>query len=215
MESNEKYLFIITSVIYFPSRPLSYSETRSVFSESDRALQTFETIKSIRNRFKDVKIILFESGLKKELPYNLDEFVDEYIYLGGKFFMRWACDSKYKGLGEAVALIYAKKHLLNKADFYFKISGRYYLTDEFNLCSWDKKCFNAKKFNYNISTRLYGFPSAYIKKWHYFLIKNLIPLFYGKSMEDVMTKFCNKKTNYIKQLGVSGQIGPSGGLIVE
>lgn len=207
--------FIISSVIYFPSKPLSYIKTRSLFSALDRAKQTLETIRSIRSRFKDVKIILVESGLKRDLPYDLDKYADAYVYLGENHIVRWACDSKHKGLGEAISLIYAKKYIVNQSDFYFKISGRYFLTDNFNLNSWNNKCFNVKKYEQNISTRLYGFPCSSLKTWHSFLKKSIIYLVRGKSLEDSITKFLPKNTNFIERIGVAGYVGIDGSFIDE
>ena len=51
-------LVLITSVINTPNTPLSYTNTRSVFSRQDRFEQTKKTIKSVREKLSNSKIII-------------------------------------------------------------------------------------------------------------------------------------------------------------
>ena len=51
---------LITSVINTPNTPLSYTNTRSVFSRQDRFEQTKKTIKSVREKLSNSKIIIVE-----------------------------------------------------------------------------------------------------------------------------------------------------------
>jgi len=53
-------LILITSVINTPNTPLSYTNTRSVFSRQDRFEQTKKTIKSVREKLSNSKIIIVE-----------------------------------------------------------------------------------------------------------------------------------------------------------
>ena len=50
-----KDCIIITSVVQTTNKPLSYSETRSIYSHQQRFEQTLETIESIR---KNTNIII-------------------------------------------------------------------------------------------------------------------------------------------------------------
>jgi hypothetical protein len=126
-------IVIISSVIYVKDKPFSYSKTRSVFSPEERIEQTKNTIKSLREKIPDVKIFLFEQGLIDIIDTDLDFMVDEYKYIGNNFLVRFATDSKFKGLGEVIGLLFTTLYL--PKDFFgiFKISGRYFLNDNFNL----------------------------------------------------------------------------------
>lgn len=208
--------FIVTSVIYYKDKELSYSKVRSAFSSEERAVQTLQTINSIRMKVPQAKIILVEMGLKKELPFNISELVDQYIYSGDNYLVRLACDSKYKGLGEVVGLIYGIKHINFDSEFYFKISGRYYLNEKFDISKWNIKGFSCKFYNNSISTRLYGFSIKFYKIWYCYLWRSILPLMKGKSVENVFYEFLNLNKVYeMKILGVSGNIGPNGEEIIE
>ena len=94
-KEQSSYCFVITSVIY-PNKANRFSTTpRSIFPE-ERAQQTLQTIESIRVKVLGAKIILVESGLQVDLPFELDKKVDQYIYVGNKKLVRWSCDSKQK-----------------------------------------------------------------------------------------------------------------------
>ena len=53
-------LVLITSIINTPHCPLSYSKIRSVFSREQRFNDTKETIKSIKEKIPNCKIIIVE-----------------------------------------------------------------------------------------------------------------------------------------------------------
>ena len=65
-------LVLITSVINTPNVPLSYSNTRSVFSRKDRFAQTKNTIVSIKDKIPNCKIIIVECS-----DFNIEEY--EYL----------------------------------------------------------------------------------------------------------------------------------------
>ena len=133
----EKITFIITSVIYFPDKKLSYTDTRSAFTPEQRIVQTMETIKSIRSKLPLASIVLIEMGRQKNIDSSLINAVDKYIYNGNNLFVQWAAGSKYKGLGEAAGLLFASKKIEQiNSDIFFKISGRYFLNDGFNINYW-------------------------------------------------------------------------------
>lgn len=209
--------FIITSVIHYAEKKLSYSNTRSIFSPEERALQTIKTIRSIKKYIPKAKIILVELGIKPTLPRSLDQLVDKYIYLGNNFLVRKACDGKYKGLGEAVGLLVAHKYFNQNNGFYFKISGRYYLNNDFVLHKWGNLNQITLLQKRNImSTRLYGFPSEELESWKKALYFSIPYLLTGKSIEYALFKFLSKKNIHnLDILGVQGDCAPSGELIKE
>jgi len=213
---NYKPVFVITSCIYFIDKPLSYSSVRSQYTPKERLQQTYKTINSIRLKCPSARIILLEVGKNDELLSELKNKVDDYLYLGNHFLVRLAIDSKWKGLGEAVSLIKANKHISNKGNFFIKISGRYFLNKNINLQSWDPQKFNFFEKNQVYSTRLYGFPKNLYKEWQHTLIKSIPYLLANNSIEMVLKKFLDReKINFLQRLGVSGFASSSGGLIEE
>lgn len=209
-------VFIVTSVIYFSNQALSYSNVRSIYTPEERSLQTVKTIASIKKRVPQALVVLVEMGLKERLPDDLMKIVDHYVYVGNRSLVRLACDGKYKGMGEVAGLIAAKKYFVGLGDFYFKISGRYFLLDDFNLNNWMTEKIVVLKYKDSISTRLYGFSDECFNIWYYALWKCIPYLLRGHSIEDVLPRIINKKhINEIELLGVAGFIGPDGQYVTE
>ncbi|MCL5784048.1 MAG: hypothetical protein M1142_01675 [Patescibacteria group bacterium] len=206
--SKRKITFILLSLIYFSDKKLSYSDNRSAFTPLQRAKQTVKTINSIRKSIPSANIIMIEVGRNPNLPCNLPELCDEFVYLGNNFLIRAACDSRYKGLGEVISLLLAKKYLINKADYFFKISGRYYLTEKFDLSQWVSDKFVIRKYNNDMSTRLYGFPNKLFNFWFLALLKSLPYLLIGRAIEHTLPKFLpSKEIKALNNLGIAGKVG--------
>lgn len=211
-----RLVFVISSCIYVAGKPLSYSSTRSLYTPKERLKQTYKTIDSIKLRCPNARIILLEVGGKGKLLNELKTKVNEYLYLGNNFLVGLVVNSKWKGLGEAITLILANKYIINKGDFYIKISGRYYLNDSFTLSSWNLEKFNFLHKDQVYSTRLYGFPNNLNSRWQKTLIKSVPFLLTNLSIEHLLKKFINTDiTHYLKKLGVSGHVATSGDLINE
>jgi len=211
MHSQKKHVFIITSVILPTQRPLSYTSVRSVYSANERVIQTNKTIESIRKHFKESSIVLIEMGLNESLLLELETTVDKLIFVGNNKIVRWACDGRYKGLGEAIGLLAAVKQINNLGDYYFKISGRYFLTDDFNHGLWNSDNFVVRKYNKDISTRLYGFPKELFSTWQFALLKSIPLLLAGVQIEHVLPKFLpTNRIRIVDKLGVAGAVAPNG-----
>jgi len=228
----EKLVFFIPSVTYFKDAPFCYmyrgrpvDAPRSVFSPEERAAHTLKTIKSIRRYVPEAKIALVEVGRKYQLPFSLNDLVDKYIYLGKNPLVRLACDSKYKGLGEAVCLIAARKHLKNLADFYFNMGSRRYLNNNFNLDDWkDHDGFIIKNdgrrkdvnFPHSMSTNLYGFSNKFFPKWQYALWRCIPSLLIPRAIEKVLPRHLPQDSvKIIDKLGVAGNFGSTGVYLEE
>lgn len=211
-------VFIMPSVIYFSKNPLSYIETRSVYSPEERARQTKDGIVSIRRKVPNSKIILSEVGLKKDLPCDLEKIVDRYIYGGANSAVRRAVDSPNKGHGEAVALILADKATRAfGAQYYFKMSGRYRLDERFDLTRWlsHRDCFLAIKYNEKcIGTRLYGWPSELHEVWRSGIFRSIPDLRFGWAMEDTLPKFL-PNIHPLNNIGLTGYIAPHACGVIE
>lgn len=129
-------LFIITSVIFTSNTPLSYVNTRSLYTPLERLEQTKKTIQTIRNKVKNVYICLSEgSKLPNDMENEIISLVDKYINFGDVEDVRQAVNDPLKGKGEISLILNALNQLNNLHEFdnIFKISGRYYLNDKFNI----------------------------------------------------------------------------------
>ena len=215
--AEQKITFIITSVIYFPNKKLSYSETRSVFTPEERTAQTLQTIKSIKEKIPSSQIVLVEMGRKKYINTSLINSVNKYIYVGSNLFVWLAAGSKYKGLGEAAGLLAASKKIKGiETDIFFKISGRYFLNDDFNINNWLGYHFFFRKYAEAVSTRLYAFNKNLFMDWIGAIRKSVPLLYNGKSIENVLPLFINKSmVKEITPLGIAGTIGPNGEFLSE
>lgn len=177
-----KPLFLVTSIINIPNTPLSYTPTRSVFTTEERFEQTKKTIESIREKIPNTYVFLIEySDLPKEYSEYLKEHCD-YFYnlydedksLSDKIF------GLSKSLGEGTMTLKAIEKMneigiLNEYDTFFKISGRYFLSDQFNLSNFenDDICIRIIHNINNITTCLYKLPIKYVIILYYFLLHPL------------------------------------------
>jgi hypothetical protein len=171
--------FIITSVINTISKELTYGP-RSYYNSSERFKDTLKTIHSIREYVPDAKIYLIEgSKLNHEMEFIFESLTDYYVntYTDNKIIK--GVNSKMKGYGETVQLKYIfHNYNLEKYDYIFKISGRYYLNNNFNLNKLvysNKVLFCKGKSSQPpiVSTVLYMIPKSSFKN-----IKNVYYLIY-------------------------------------
>jgi hypothetical protein len=211
--------FVISSVIHFNPQPLSYVGTRSLYSPEERAVQTLASIESIRRYYPDAHIALAEMGNRRDLPLQLESAVDQYIYLSSPL-VRWACNSPYKGLGEAVGLYAASRQLAGKGDYFFKLSGRYFLTESFVPSAWDHDKFVAYKYSERLkhmSTKLYGFSGRLFPVWQRALSRTrFLMIGKRKELEYFFPKFLPAdEMHLLPRLGVGGQLGPYGTFVEE
>ena len=206
---------IITSVIAFTERPLSYSRRRSIYTASERATQTKQTVTSLRLHLPDAHIILVEGGRQQEIPEQLATDVDDYLYVGNRPLVRWACDGPFKGLAEVLMLLTAMPHLPT-SQRYFKLSGRYALNSHFDLHSWPKNGFAFRYYGTRVSTRLYMCSVDCMPAWRRALLRSIPGLLLNYSLEELVPKFVRvDSTAPLAVLGIEGQIGPDGSAIRE
>jgi len=177
---------------------------KGIYSIKERFEQTIKTINSIKRLNCDHYIILCDNSfLPKEYKEILTSMVNVFISLDNTM--------NDKSQSEAYQMI----QIINKIadlqyDIFLKISGRYYLTDNFNIKNYDNDKINFREFN-NIcySTVLYSFT----KKNETFM-KNTFEQFIVKShyadIEHGLFNMINTAVNKIEYLGVAGNIAPSG-----
>lgn len=211
-------LILITSVINTGNNPWSYCSSRSVYSPMERFLQTMQTIITIRKKIPNSKILLVEcSDITDEMIEQINERVDYFINLYSDNFCKMAClETNKKGFGEAVQTLKAIEYIQQKnIEFhrFFKISGRYYLNDNFNLEEYSlfeytfKKAVCSGPGQIAISTVFYSFPFAFLDTFkknlesvlQYYLINE------PKSYEELLPILCNPRKE-IETIGVSGMV---------
>jgi len=207
-------LFIITSVINTGNNKWTYTNVRSVFSTEERFHQTLQTIQSIRNLKDNTKIILVEcSNLSEEMENTLKQNVDYYLQTYSIDYVREGCiNSSYKGFGEVLQTIEAVKYIKeNHIDFHklFKISGRYYLNENFLK---EKYLFDVYNFYMYTEkdglTVIYSLPNKFIDNF----LNTLLEIVYRyqingeMGLETILPIMCNPKNILQLPLGVSGYV---------
>lgn len=204
---------LITSIIKPPNTPLSYSNKRSVFTPTERFEQTkrtFESIKKIPNSY----IVCVECSVLSnyELQYfndNSDIFINLINTLDQDLIY-----SPYKAISESTQLRAGINAVLKsgiKFRYFYKISGRYFLTDNYDHNLFDNEYINVKKIGNNvnnINTVFYKLPQKYIKEYLQFLEEN-------KSQQlglEVLFSFFvkNKNVKYIEKMNAAGYVSVCG-----
>lgn len=174
-----KNLVLITSVIHTSSKPLSYSPIRSVFSSTERFIQTQNTIYSIREKIPQVKILLVEcSELTEEENEYFKNNCDYFFNVINEPNLLEYTSSLSKSLGEGSMTIKAIEYIKNRGiefDNLFKITGRYFLNDSFNFNKFNNNylCFRYNIGNETANTYIYKLPNRMVFKLKFFLEKNI------------------------------------------
>ena len=176
---------IITSVLNCVSSPLSYYPVRSIFTLDERYKHTLNSIQSIRKHIPNVEILFCEcSNLSENITVEDDikNKVDYYFNFYDNIDIRNHVNSALKGLGETYILLEAIKILFNSRKTYtnmFKLSGRYYLNDNFNYELFNNSYNNFANWDNSITS--------------------YSTIFYKINMNDIIS-FQNALTNSIKDL---------------
>jgi glycosyltransferase involved in cell wall biosynthesis len=222
-ENIGKNIFIITSILNCPNLELSYSKKRTVFSFKSRLRQTIKTIESIRKYYSNCHILLCDcsdlSNYKTE-ELEISNLVDYYYNLynndNNKDSIKDAVNGKYKGHGECMILLKALDIIndLNESYKYiFKISGRYYLNNNFDVnifennenvfTTWDGCCFSLCTVLYKL---MYNDREYFIN-----VLRNSInELIEGNSIEICIYKYFLKNINIIEKINVDGYLSTEG-----
>ena len=217
---SNKNIIIITSVLNITNNPLSYYHKRSVFTIEERFEQTLKSIKSIKDKLGSEIEILFcecsdlllypeyEEILKKEVTYFYNFYDD--------FETRNNVLSKYKGLGELYLMKKALKiinHSCEKYKFIFKLSGRYFLNENFSYQDFNN--------NYNIMTYWDSSVQAYASIFYKICFQDILlfinsldkfnyDLIHGNSFEQCLYKFFNHNILVNNKLNITGYLSTEG-----
>jgi len=212
-------LVLITSVICIENKPLSYSNIRSVYSHKERFEQTKKTIQTIREKIPNSKILIVECS-------NLNKDMTDYLVQNSEYFINLYYDEKVrnnitglsKSLGEGTMTIYAIKYIKDnniEYDNLFKITGRYWLSDNFNYNYFN----NDIIIHYingdinNTCTSLYKLHKVNIDDFMNFLNRNINLMYQCIGYEVLFAIFLKetKPNNIINlnKIGVNGYISVS------
>jgi hypothetical protein len=210
-------LIIVTSVINTINEPLSYTETRSVFTAEQRFEQTIKSIESIKKNIKNSFIVLVEgSQIDEKYETILKNIVDHYYNVSNNVEIRKNIDSSSKLRGEISLIIsYLSSEFFDKSLFktISKLSGRYYLTDNFiDIDDYLKN--NNVLYSYVTNAMYTVFYSLNINEYNDFYnsleyIYNNLDSYEYQSIENVLYSIWLKNKNYNSintMMGVGGNV---------
>jgi hypothetical protein len=210
-------LILITSIIKTPNTPLSYVESRSLFTSDERFEQTKKTFETIKEKIPNCKILCIEcSQLSNEQNEYFKNNSDYFINLYDNNCEKNKIYSAYKCYGEGTMTYNALKFIIeNNIEFnnFFKISGRYWLNDNFNYENFNNNNIVGRYINNNsaIITVLYKLSKNNLINLYTYLNNSLENAYKIISYEQYIHIFIEKekekyKIDNIIQLGVSGTI---------
>jgi mannosyltransferase OCH1-like enzyme len=218
-DKGNKNIFIITSVLNCTNIELSYSKKRTVFSFNSRLRQTIKTIESIRKYYKDCHILLCDcsdlSNYKNE-ELKISNMVDYYYNFYDNESIKGAVNGKYKGYGECMLLLKAFE-IINDLDYkykyIFKISGRYYLNDNFdnNIFENNENIFTTwDGCNFSLCTVLYKLMYNDREYFENVLRTSINELLENNSIEICIYKYFLKNINIVEKINVDGYLATEG-----
>ena len=211
-------LVLVTSVINTGKLAWSYTETRSTYSAEERYNQSLQTIDSIRKYLPEAKILFVEcSDIPNEYITTLSAKVEYFINQYNISEAKEAClETNKKGFGEAIQTKLAIEYIIQKNlnfDRFFKISGRYFLTDKFVSDKYRTDVYTFKKradtgnHIITISTVLYSFPMAFIHNF-YSCVTEVVEYYKTHSprgYEELLPIICEPR-NEIEIIGAAGLV---------
>lgn len=197
----------------------------SLFTHEQRFFQTLKTIASLRHRVENSYIILCDnSPLTEEQKYILTYLVDKIILLhDDEPLYREIEPTRYneglKSRGEAYQMLNIIEFIKDKEyDLFFKISGRYFLNNDFNLNNFNNQKLNFREFSsgcFNkkyVSTVLYAISKRCENVFKSKLIEIIPDLHPNTSdIETSLHSLCEMENimNKVDYLGVCGYISDS------
>jgi hypothetical protein len=210
---------LITSVIDPPKLPLSYTNSRSVFSKKERFEQTKKTISSVRENIPDNKIFLIECSIlsieeKEYFISNVDIFLN--IHDTGIETLINRMFTISKSMGEGTMTIFALKYLIeNNIEFIrlFKLSGRYWLNNGFNYDLYNNILPCIHRINNdenNVFTCFYKLPREIVIKWLIYLLNSESDFVNCTGFEIIFGKFINSISNHEEIKSIESKVGIHG-----
>ena len=222
-DKNNNYteLVLITSVINTETIPgtFNYSSTRSTFTQEERFNQTKQSIQTVYDKIPNAYIVFVECiDLKSEYESYIKNNVNMYKNFYNNEDVRANVQSIYKAKGEISqhnAFIEYCLPEINKLNFnikrLWKLSGRYYLNDNFDInnYSFDSITVSKKDSDTNFSTVFFSWPYKNIDSY-ISLVKTIYTKKFSKEtsgLEQLFKQYTiNNNFVYLEKLGVSGYV---------
>lgn len=213
-------IVFISSVINTTNEPLTYTKTRSVFTADQRYEQTLQSIASVRKHLPTARILLVESSpLTEDQTRGLQEKVEFFLNIVNDPFAKDICmNSPKKGFGEAIQTYFAIQFLQTNSipfDKFFKLSGRYSLTDRFNPQSYSDTEFTfyrrASSNPLSISTVVFSVPFSLFSVFSN-AVTSVIQVYFhveSKGYEEALPPLCLPRIE-IQEIGVEGLVSVNG-----
>ena len=203
-------IILITSVINTPNKPLSYSKTRSVYNRRERFEQTKKTIQSVKEKIPNHTIMIVEcTDFTEEEKYYFENECDYVLNLWEKKELHNNIFGTSKSLGEGTMTIESLKYIEElklEYQYLYKISGRYWLNENFKLDKIENNVF--KKINNdenNVFTALYKIDKKTVEKLLIFLINNIQNMRQFIGYEVLMSHFVKNIDKFLVDIiGLSG-----------
>ena len=128
-----KNLIIISSVINTSKDGLSYTKTRSVYSSDERYEQTLKSIESCKMVNNSEILFVETSTIDSQKEEKIKSLVDYYVNYSNDEVIQKVINGPLKGKAESTQLWFAIKEInINDYDNLFKLSGRYWFSEEFH-----------------------------------------------------------------------------------
>lgn len=221
-------LVVITSIVYVSKQPLGIHNIRSYWTGEERLQHMIKQCITVRDKIPNSKIIVLDSSFpgyfKNEEVKELEKVCDYLVLYSDKNnneLMFYCHQNQHnKGLGE----IYVSNHFCNflkTRDFKYlcKMSGRYFLEDDFNINNFLTDCpvFGVIRGNGRLGiltySNFYTIPrncfNLYIEFFKYWLIPSRT-----EPIEHILTMFAESlpKIKTLPRLGLAGlnALGESG-----
>jgi hypothetical protein len=231
-------LIFMPSIINPPNTDLSYSKIRSVYTRDERFKQTKLAINSVKEKIPHLKILIVEcSELTNEEEKYFEDNSNYFINLFHDDESKKNIYSKSKAHGEGTMTIKAIEFILsNNINFvnFFKVCGRYKLSDKFDYLNYDNEYIVTRKlskyktrksnryiacnFNDITSTALYKLPFSIINIFLNYLHDSYDDFMKCIMYEAIFSKFIfNEKTHkiYLEFTGIMGNISVNGSILYE
>jgi hypothetical protein len=235
-----KNIFLITSAIHTKF---------GVIPDETRFYQTVETIESIRRVDQEAYVVICDASMERDVNdqerAELLRYCDDIISLSDKIELRsiyentdnWDVVKNYSEMVMCIMMYGYMEEcgLTRKYDRIFKLSGRYRLSENFNIRTYDdvnlkdKVIFSKRKWSQfppsitggliqQYMCRLYSFPTdRTIFVTHKFkrmldvFVSNLEKNIYTDLEHSMFREFSDDKgTHELEKIGVIGQLGPNG-----
>lgn len=168
-----------------------------------------KTINSIREKVPNSIILLIEcSNLNDEMTLYLKDNVDYFINFYNNENIRNIVGDIYKCYGDNILTIEGYNYIIEnniKYNNFFKISGRYYLSDEFEYKNFEnEKICCGLISNRSKITCLYKIPQKFMDSYINFLHNNIdkMKIYGSEELFDIFVKNNERNVIIYNKLGI-------------